>query len=61
MDRHESFIDSIVNEVLSLQPLLTSVMGNDGCWGVWIPCAKEKEAAFVFTYRVIDARTQWPH
>lgn len=45
MDRQESFIDSIDDGVLSPQPCLTPVAGNDCCKGVWVIGTKEREAA----------------
>lgn len=48
MDRPESFIDSIDDGVLSPQPFLTPVTGNDCCKGVWVIGTKEWEAALLF-------------
>lgn len=43
--RHESFIDSIDDGVLSPQPFLNPVAGNDCSKGVWVIGTKELEAA----------------
>lgn len=58
MDTRESFIDSIDDEVLSPQPFLTPVTGNDCCKWVLVIGTKEREAALLvffifFTYRLI--------